>query len=315
MELVLTAYPARCPEPLDFLFRDRASLARLCDALGELRIPLKIRRVFSTSPTVTELARAFAGKGVVLRRSMSSCPAIQLDSSWLEPEQKLNSGRRSDLRRARRRAAAIGSVTFDFLAPAPAEIGPLLQDAFEVEAAGWKGRSGTALAVSPREGEFFRRWAPLAAADGSLRMAFMRLDGQPIAMHIAAEVDRRLWLLKIGYDERVSRCSPGTLLMLEAVKSAAERALTHVEFLGQAEPWTSLWCGKTRSCVGIATYPISLVSAPILTRDAVSFAQAKLRAPEASGRLPEPPGASGWRLVRKSRVRPEPALEENRGSA
>jgi hypothetical protein len=39
-----------------------------------------------------------------MTRPRQSCPYIALDDSWVEPESHLNAGRRSDLRRARRKA-------------------------------------------------------------------------------------------------------------------------------------------------------------------------------------------------------------------
>lgn len=265
-ELVLTAHG----EPLDFLYKDKVSLAALCDNLVRFRVPLKLMRVFSSSPTVDRLSQAYAGNGLFVRPA-GSCPAIKLDDFWLEPEKRFNSGRRSDIRRARRRAVALGSVTFELLTPRPGQVSELLDAAFAVEAAGWKGKAGTALVADRRQGEFFRRWAPLAAKDRSLRMAFMRVDGRPIAMHIAAELGNRLWLLKIGYDEQAAHCSPGHLLMLEVVKSAAERGLAYVEFLGGSEPWTELWATEQRPCTRIAAFPFTPGSALILVKDAVKF--------------------------------------------
>jgi hypothetical protein len=265
-ELVLTAHG----EPLDFLYEDKSALATLCDNLAAFRVPLKLMRVFSLSPTVDRLSQAYAGNGLLVRRA-GSCPAIKLDGSWLEPEKRFSSGRRSDIRRARRRADSLGSVTFDLLTPRPGEVSGLLDAAFTIEAAGWKGRAETALVADPRQGEFFRKWAPLAAKNSSLRMAFMRVNGRPVAMQIAAEQNNRLWLLKIGYDEQAAHCSPGNLLMLEVVKSAAERGLAYVEFLGGSEPWTDLWATEQRPCTRISAFPFTPASVLTLVKDAVKF--------------------------------------------
>nr|WP_239029023.1 GNAT family N-acetyltransferase [Pseudonocardia acidicola] len=279
-ELALTAFG----EPIDVLYRDRAALAALCDAIAELRLPVKLRRLLASSPTADELTRAYARRGVVVRRDTNPYPAIRLDETWLEPEGRFNSGRRSDLRRARRRAEALGTVTVDLTAPGLDQVDALLADAVAVEAAGWKSRAGTALAADHRQREFFRHWTALAAQDGSLRMAFLRLDGRPVAMQLAAEAANRLWLLKIGYDEEVARCSPGNLLMLEVVRAAAQRGLSHVEFLGRSEAWTALWTTQTRACVGIAAYPYAVGSAPVLAKDLLAFSRARRSAVAAVSR-------------------------------
>src|SRR5207247_3695751 len=127
-------------------------------------------------------------------------PTIALDGQ--EPESRLSSRRRSDLRRARRHAEAMGEVTSEVLAPSPQEVPALLAEAIAIEARSWKARAGTALASDPVRRGFFERYALAAAADGTLRLAFLRIGGQGAAMQIAVECGRRFWLLKIGYDER-----------------------------------------------------------------------------------------------------------------
>lgn len=184
-----------------------------------------------------------------------------------EPEQHFNPGRRSDLRRARRRAEALGEVSVDLLSPRPDQVEGLLEEAYSVESAGWKGRSGTALAVDQPLGGFFRRWAHRAASAGQLRMSFLRIGSRPVAMQIAAEVNKRLWLLKIGYDETVRKASPGTLLMLSVVAAAADGGLASIEFLGTAEAWTAVWATGSRECVRIAGYPVGVRVLPAFAKD------------------------------------------------
>lgn len=254
-------------EPSGFVYRDQEALARLCAALVRIGLPLKLGRVFAGAPTEEVLAEAFRSRGVLVRSGSAPCPVIELDETWCEPERHLNAGRRSDLRRAQRRAQSLGDVRCDLLAPRADQVDDLLDDAYAVEVAGWKGRCGTALAVDDPLGGFFRRWARRAAAAGQLRMSFLRIGDKPVAMHIAAEVNERLWLLKIGYDESVKRCSPGSLLMLAVVAAATDGGLSHVEFLGSAEAWTGVWATTTRKCVRVAAYPLSVGSLPVVARD------------------------------------------------
>ena len=262
-------------EPIDALYRDEAALTALCDGVAALRLPVRLRRLLASSPTARELTRAYARRGLVVHRQTNPYPATELDDSWREPERKFNSGRRSDIRRAQRRAQALGEVAFALQTPDPDDVDALLDEAVAVEAAGWKGRAGTSMATDDAEREFFRHWAPLAARDGALRIAFMRIDGRPVAMQLAAETGGRLWLFKIGYDESVSRCSPGNLLMLEVVRDAAERGLESVEFLGRREGWTQLWSTVERPCIGVAAYPVALASVPALAADALARYRAR----------------------------------------
>jgi CelD/BcsL family acetyltransferase involved in cellulose biosynthesis len=254
-------------EPSDFLYASGDALAALADRLARQPLPLQLQRVPDDSPVVGALQRAFRGRGVFHSAPISPCPFIDLDPTWNDPEKHFNSGRRSDFRRARRHAEQMGPVTFEVIAPAPDEVGGLVDEALAVEASSWKGSQGTALARDPVRARFFHRYAAAAAAQGILRLVFMRIAGRAVGMQIAVECARRFWLLKIGYDESVARCSPGNLLMLHTVKYAASRGLLSYEFLGGAAPWTATWTRTLRQCTIVRAYPFSAAGMAALSWD------------------------------------------------
>ncbi len=244
-------------EPLDLLFDGQDALDALAEGLVNLGQPLWLERMPADSPVLTALERAYQGRGLVHRSPAESYPRIPLDRSWREPESHFNAGRRSDFRRAQRKAAEQGALSFEVLSPTPAVLEPLLAEAYRVEAACWKGAEQSALACDAKRGEFFRHYTAAAAERGILRLCFMRLDGRAVAMQLAIECGERFWLLKIGYDEAYARCSPGTLLMLHTLRYAAERGLTAYEFLGSAQPWTQMWTDTHQQCVSLRAYPQS----------------------------------------------------------
>ena len=263
-------------EPTDFLYADAGALDELALRLANQPLPLRLMRLPASSPVVPALERAFRGRGIIRAAPTSPCPFIDLDPSWADPEKNFNSGRRSDFRRARRHAEQLGAVTLDVLAPAPHEVGALLDEALAVEALSWKGTKGTALALDPVRARFFRRYAVAAAAQGILRLAFMRVAGKAVGMQIALECHGRFWLLKIGYDEGVSRCSPGNQLMLHSLKYAAVRGLVSYEFLGAAAPWTATWTTKLRACTVVRAYPFSLSGMSALALDGAQWMRRRL---------------------------------------
>ena len=264
-------------EPSELLFENHAALEELVDALARLPQPLWFPRVPADSPAVPALQRAFRGRGFVYLSAAPSYPRIPLDSGWAEPERHFNAGRRSDFRRAERRAGAWGPLTYEVLSPTPAQVPPLLDAIYRVEAACWKGRTGAALACDAARGTFFRRYAPAAAARGILRLCFLRVGGQPAAVQLAVECGERFWLLKIGYDERFARCSPGALLMLQTLRYAASRGLRSYEFLGTSQPWTRLWTERQQECVAVRAYPWRARAIPTLARDVARYAGIRLK--------------------------------------
>ena len=68
---------------------------------------------------------------------------------------------------------------------------------------------------------------------------------------------QRCWGLKIGYDEKFSRHSPGTLLLLECLQDGYRRGLVAHEFLGAAAEWQRPFATSERPLEAIALYPLA----------------------------------------------------------
>jgi CelD/BcsL family acetyltransferase involved in cellulose biosynthesis len=266
-------------EPGDFAYRDADALASLAAELRQRKERFVIPRIAATSPTVSALGRAFRGRGALFVRPAGATPVVLLGR---DPEEAFSSRRRSDVRRARRRAEELGEVAAEIALPTAAELPALLKGFYDVEAAGWKGEGGTALVNDPERRQFFDEYARAAAAEGTLRVASLRIGGEVAAMQLAVEQGRRLWLLKIGYDERFARCSPGTLLLLETLRWAAGAELEAVELLGRREGWTRVWTDEARDCVAVHAYPATARALGSLVSDAAR--QSKRLAVERSGR-------------------------------
>jgi len=146
-------------------------------------------------------------------------------------------------------------LEIEIAAPEPADVEARIEEAFRVEAAGWKGAHGTALATDPVRGAFFHRYAQAASERGILRMCFLRIGGRAAAAQIAVDNGSQFSLLRAGYDEEFARCSPGMLLTAESLRWAAGRGLRSYEFNGEVEPWTEVWGAAERPCCSIRAYP------------------------------------------------------------
>lgn len=264
-------------EPEDFIHAGADALEDLAQTLAALKMAIMLERTPADSPLIGAIKEAYRSRGIVHTAPALGCPYIELDEGWRDPLQKFNAGRRSDFRRASRNAEKFGEVSFEICSPAPHEVAPLVEEAFRVEAGSWKGEEGSALAIDARRGGFYRRYALLAAQKGILKLCFLRVNGQAIAMQYAVECHGRFWLLKIGYDDQYSRCSPGNLLMLHTLGYAAEKGLLSYEFLGTAAPWTQVWTNALRECVLIRAYPASRSGITTFAVDASKSAFGKLK--------------------------------------
>ena len=256
-------------EPMDLIYKSTADVTTLAEAMAHLGLPVSLGRLPAESSTVAAMTEVWRGRGIVVRRPAAGCPWIALDPRWCEPEPPLEPRRRADLRRAQRNAEKIGPVSCQIVAPAPGELDQLLDDAFRVEAAGWKGREGTALASDTVRGAFYRRYAAAACRQGILRLCFLRIGDRTAAVQLCVESEGRFWLHKIGYDEAFAKCSPGMLLLRDTIRYAARQGLDSYEFLGAPEPWIRPWTDRLRPCVSLRAYPIRARSLATLLRDAV----------------------------------------------
>ncbi|HEU0134631.1 MAG TPA: GNAT family N-acetyltransferase [Allosphingosinicella sp.] len=139
-------------------------------------------------------------------------------ASSLSPEEYLETTvrkkKRKELKRLANRLAELGMPTYRKWSAAD-DLDPWCDSYLALEAAGWKGRAGSALAACPRTDAFFRKAMSGAAAAGRLQIRSLDLDGRPIAMLINFLTPPGGFSFKIAYDEAYSRFSPGVLLQLD----------------------------------------------------------------------------------------------------
>jgi CelD/BcsL family acetyltransferase involved in cellulose biosynthesis len=230
-------------EPSGVLY-DRPSDLR--DLLGDVvgrRMPVYFDRV-EDPVVVAELSSLEGGTAKELVHSLATSPWIRIDGPWKAYYETITSKWKSAHRRAIKKAGAEGAVTFEFVSPGAGEFDELMRLFVDVEGRSWKSRLGTALNSNPPLREFFERYGGRAAARGIARFAFMRVGGVPVSAQFGVDHGRRHWLLKIGYDENYSHCSPGILLMYAALERAFNEGLEAFEFLGSNESWIQVWNHK-----------------------------------------------------------------------
>jgi CelD/BcsL family acetyltransferase involved in cellulose biosynthesis len=257
-------------EPDDALYRNPEAARLLAETIVVDGRALDFDRVPAGSELIPALRDALRGKGWMSVRPATPTPTIALDEHWKDPASRFNSGRRSDFRRAARRASEFGQVSFEILSPGPDEFDALFDEAIGVEMRSWKREAGTAIAADRAKENCFRHYFRSACEQATFRIAFMRIDGRAVAMQMAIETLGRYWLFKIGFDEEYERCSPGTLLMLHTIGWAAERELEAYELLGNLEPWIAqFWTREQHDCLWVRAYPFNPRGAAALAADAL----------------------------------------------
>lgn len=157
----------------------------------------------------------------------------------------LDSGFRANLRRRRGRLERKGSVGLERVESEPA-LTPALEEALTLEAGGWKGRAGTAIAQEPAARAFYTALARGAAGRGGLALYFLRLNGRAVATALTLVHAGRCLFLKTAYDEAVAECSPGHLIVEDILDDCVRRGLTEFDFLGESMAWKRSWTSAER---------------------------------------------------------------------
>jgi len=144
--------------------------------------------------------------------------AIRLNSTSEEYLAKsLSSGTRKEVKRHRKRLGELGHVEARVLSEEE-PIESWLESFLELEAAGWKGGSHTAIGCDEAQSEFFRTVAKEAHARGQFAMLGLFLDGRAMALKCNfLSAGGGGFAFKIAYDERYAKHSPGLLLELDNI--------------------------------------------------------------------------------------------------
>jgi CelD/BcsL family acetyltransferase involved in cellulose biosynthesis len=126
--------------------------------------------------------------------------------------------KRKELRRQRKRLAEAGALLSSTVRE-PAAMAAALGDFLALEAAGWKGRAGTAARTDDRIRAFMEQAVTGLAAAGKARISRLMAGERPIAALVTLRSGTTAWCWKIAYDEAFGRFSPGVLLLLEETQA------------------------------------------------------------------------------------------------
>ena len=208
-------------------------------------------------------------------------------------EGRMSNKRRKNLRRQRRHLDDLLGGKLERVDWGPQdEARPAAIELFlRLEAAGWKGRAGTAISCNPEHEAFFRTLVEEFARDGQLQLWFLEAAGTPVAAQCNLISGDTVFHFKIAYDEGLAHYSPGVLLELEMLEEfhADERLQRIDSCAAPGSMYESLYPEK-RELTG-ALVPLggpARAAAPALGH-ALRWRQARAARAKAAG----PPTSSG----------------------
>ena len=162
---------------------------------------------------------------------------------------------RANLRRTRKELEELGSVSFRHYTSADANT---LERFFQLEASGWKGREGTAIACHPSTRMFYELIATAASLDGYISLDFLELNGKPISAHFALRWNGRYQLMKAAYDESYSRYGPGHLIVEDVLRKLVPLGVREFDFVASSSWDETRWASRKRNHFTWFVFPRTL---------------------------------------------------------
>jgi CelD/BcsL family acetyltransferase involved in cellulose biosynthesis len=218
---------------IDRAYLDQALEAMLDAVERDAQLPkiMALDTMGAEGPTMEALTRVLAARGTepcVLEQRSRPKLASELDGKGYL-EKALSGSSRKKLRQHRRRLSEKGALTSVVLSE-PTAVRRALEEFLTMEAAGWKGRNGTALLSNEAEAGLVRTGVAALADDGCVSIYALYLDGRPVSMQIVGRSGPAAFTWKTAYDETFHDFSPGMLLLEDYTAALlADKSIAYVD--------------------------------------------------------------------------------------
>ncbi|WP_245479461.1 GNAT family N-acetyltransferase [Hansschlegelia zhihuaiae] len=202
--------------------RERASLAieGLLDGLSEMGQSLFLFRFLPESGPTADAVRAavaFTGRSLVRIESHGRAMLRSNETAEGYLTASLSAKKLKELRRQFRRLADDGPTSWRE-SRSPEDVAAALERFLELEAAGWKGESRSAMRFHEDQLQFVRELFAGRAGKGEARVLELFVGEKLVSAGLVLTSGRQAWFYKVAYDEGLSRCSPGVQLTLELTR-------------------------------------------------------------------------------------------------
>ena len=171
-------------------------------------------------PAFAALRAAIEGQGLraeVLRSYRRAALDATKDGETTLRE-ALGAKKLKELRRQRHRLEDSGPLIYS-VADSVETVPAALEDFLALEASGWKGKRGTALAQHPGDAAFIRTAGPAMAAQGRFAVVGLKRNDVTLASGLVLRDGAHAYFFKVAMMESEARNSPGVQLTLDLTRS------------------------------------------------------------------------------------------------
>ncbi len=216
-------------------------------------------RLPENSPTIDVLENL---SGFTLVKEFDSVGAfLKIADNFAEYRSSLSGNFRSNLNKASKKLHKLPNVKISFLNGNKATQEHLTK-LIEVEAKSWKKDAGTAISDASKDMDFFQHLTERLSTAGFLEWQILEAEGKTIAVNFAVRLKRLILIWKLSFDPSYSKCSPGSILLEEAVKLAYESEDIDEINLMTDHSWYDNWKMEKRRYYNLKLYqnkPIPLM--------------------------------------------------------
>ena len=285
------------------LFGVLAANGTAADALARALFSQKPRRIdlslLPSSDVGVSLVHTAAGAAGyrVIADSMHRSPYVVVnETSWDAYQSGLSKNLRQDVRRRERQLGKGGRLKLE-VCDGTKRLDELLEEGFSIEGSGWKETEGTSINAHPTTRRFYTETARWAAEGGFLRLAFLRLDGQPLAFDFCLESHKIHYLIKTGYDPAYAIFSPGKVLRHLMIARAFSEGLAVYDMGGLVEPYKQRYTDRHRELQSLRMF----APTPLGLLDRKAFEYGRPAYERAKGLARSTLGERGFRLLQRGR--------------
>ena len=191
-------------------------------------------------------------------RAGEDCHYLPLSKSWQEHYSGLSTKFRENISRQERNLKKDFKVEVEVIT-APEDVTRSMKDFFRLHQERWTSKHEPGLFADMNRRNFHLDLAPLFAEQGWLRLFFLTLNGERVAVSYCFNYAKKLYWYLSGFDPAFSRYGVGSVLTAHLIENSIDDGLHEVDFLSGSEPYKERWNTMTRRTVTFLGAPKSLV--------------------------------------------------------
>ncbi len=203
------------------------------------------------------------------KRATERSPYLLMRGTWEDKMKTLQPRFRTALRSRQKRLEERGKLELRFF-NSTEDWRAGLEAIAQIEEESWKASAMTAITRDFRQWAFYEKYAPLAAANQTLRIPVLYVAGEPVAYDYALFKDGVYYLLKTSYKKKWEDAYPGFVLRKLLMERLYAEKAVEMDFLGKDEQWKMKWTDSVRRHVEYTVFNRTLRSRYLLAFNRVA---------------------------------------------